>query len=446
MTTTSPLDAKIREYADGLFAKTSEDLQAGRDLSGLQRQLGARGQESVYHSRIAERTIEYIDKLGQARLASFYEAYEVAQKSIDHAIADSLAEEVRKTQEIALAARLSSMKAESENLKVRTGLESAASLKQAVEAELRRGVAQSTSRIRREIYLKADRNALKVLASPPLDSPKPWWRSIGEHVGETIAVALLLTFAFAFVKVPVLAPFPSWLVFFGLVAIAVAVLEVIKRPSKVVGVRRFAAPVSFIGGVLLLLFAVFIAAVKPRASTPSPITQSNAAGTRPMDKSRETREEATKKTDRDNQGPMTAVPSPPRTLGKRSEHSQPNPQNSVSSVPTGAAREPSVTTEEDKPGPLRADMERYHVPTLREFIRDMKAEEMWLSNVFERGHDGRPIGPLVDYPAALRQLESKGEIQILGTLAHRYESYSGTEQMDYKFKVLKLAEHVAPVL
>jgi hypothetical protein len=79
---------------------------------------------------------------------------------------------------------------------------------------------------------------------------------------------------------------------------------------------------------------------------------------------------------------------------------------------------------------------------LRSWIQQMNqetgAEEMWLSQIFQRALDQVPGGPDVDVPAALQQLASRGEVEILETAKRPFRTWWGeTFQEDIRFKVNK---------
>jgi hypothetical protein len=75
--------------------------------------------------------------------------------------------------------------------------------------------------------------------------------------------------------------------------------------------------------------------------------------------------------------------------------------------------------------PIRGDMASYQLPVLRSFIIQMRANEMWLSQLFDGPKDNTPDGKLVDYPAALKKLAESGEVEILEHRSQTYKQWRG---------------------
>jgi hypothetical protein len=87
-----------------------------------------------------------------------------------------------------------------------------------------------------------------------------------------------------------------------------------------------------------------------------------------------------------------------------------------------------------RPIEVQADMLRNWIG---QTVAQMKVHEMWLSQIFQRILDNRPDGPDVDVPAALRYLNSKGEVEILETSHRPYRTWWGEVfQEDIRFKVV----------
>lgn len=106
---------------------------------------------------------------------------------------------------------------------------------------------------------------------------------------------------------------------------------------------------------------------------------------------------------------------------------------------------PSGGSTEELPAPIREDMDAYQVPIMREFVRDMGVDEMWLSQIFQRPHDGNPIGPVVDYPGAIRRLAEKSEIEILEIVEQPYQTlYAETFKVNIRFRIKRLSPREEP--
>lgn len=122
---------------------------------------------------------------------------------------------------------------------------------------------------------------------------------------------------------------------------------------------------------------------------------------------------------------------------------EPAPTKRKQSPPPTAAT-PAMQT---FPPPIRKDMDAYQVPTVRGLIRQMGVSEMWLSQIMQRGRqgglDGISIGGAVDYSAAIKKLESGGEIEILEVANRTYLDYWGESlSEDVRFRVEKLEPRV----
>ncbi len=91
---------------------------------------------------------------------------------------------------------------------------------------------------------------------------------------------------------------------------------------------------------------------------------------------------------------------------------------------------------------LRRPIEQ-QADVLRECIRDVAKRtgfsEMWLSQIFRGTPPVFPTGPEVDVPAALRYLGSRGEVEVLETMARPYQAWYEVFNEDIRFKVKALA-------
>jgi hypothetical protein len=81
--------------------------------------------------------------------------------------------------------------------------------------------------------------------------------------------------------------------------------------------------------------------------------------------------------------------------------------------------------------PLRVSIDA-QAAMLRSWIRQTaertKVSEMWLSQIFRSDLDNIPGGPDVDVPAALRYLDSRGEVEILETARRPYLAWRETSK------------------
>ena len=114
------------------------------------------------------------------------------------------------------------------------------------------------------------------------------------------------------------------------------------------------------------------------------------------------------------------------------------------SSPTSGASAPAQAQDGSTLPPLlREDMNLFQTPVLRELIRQIGVEEMWLSQVMERGRggglDGIPARGTVDYPSALKNLAKNGEVEILEIRQQQYQDFSGevfSENIHFRIKKL----------
>ena len=95
------------------------------------------------------------------------------------------------------------------------------------------------------------------------------------------------------------------------------------------------------------------------------------------------------------------------------------------------------------PEPIRREMS-YQLSTLEGLIKQMGISEMWLSQIFVRGpgaFDGIPAGRgLIDYPAAIREMASRDQVEILETAKRQYKDFFGevfSEDIRFRIKQQK---------
>jgi hypothetical protein len=120
-------------------------------------------------------------------------------------------------------------------------------------------------------------------------------------------------------------------------------------------------------------------------------------------------------------------------------------------TPKEEAPEPPPTKKQEAPpaaAPLRRPI-KVQAEMLRNWIGQTAAQtnvnEMWLSQIFDRLLDNIPDGPDVDVPAALRYLDSKGEVEILETSHRIYRTWwRETFQEDIRFKIKNSASGSSP--
>jgi hypothetical protein len=139
-------------------------------------------------------------------------------------------------------------------------------------------------------------------------------------------------------------------------------------------------------------------------------------------------------------GPPDSGPQPPKPV-------KPHPE-----LPTAKIEQepPPAKKQEAAPAvpPLRRSIE-VQAEMLWSWITQTAAEtkvnEMWLSQIFQRVLDNNPGGPDVDVPAALRYLDSKGEVEILEISHRKYPTWWGeTFQEDIRFKIKNSASGSSP--
>jgi len=115
-------------------------------------------------------------------------------------------------------------------------------------------------------------------------------------------------------------------------------------------------------------------------------------------------------------------------------------QNTVTLAP--APPTPPQPAKPPAAPPLRRPIEQ-QANVLRECIQDMAkrtgASEMWLSQIFRGTPPVFPTGPEVDVPAALRYLDSRGEVEILEKMSRPYQTWYEVFNEDIRFKVKALA-------
>ena len=134
-------------------------------------------------------------------------------------------------------------------------------------------------------------------------------------------------------------------------------------------------------------------------------------------------------------------------IGRAYEKSQTTPITTTTEKPQNPVVREPAPPQTRQPLPIREDMDAYQVPTVRELIRQMGVSEMWLSQVMQRGRqgglDGIPVGGAVDYSAAIKKLESGGEIEILEVANRTYPDFWGESLgEDVRFRVKNLGPRV----
>lgn len=126
--------------------------------------------------------------------------------------------------------------------------------------------------------------------------------------------------------------------------------------------------------------------------------------------------------------PPPAMPPPEATAGPTTEVSK-HPETPIEPLPVPRQAVPPLR----RPIEVQADMLRSWIG---QTVAETKVNEMWLSQLFLRLLDNIPGGPDVDVPAALRYLDSKGEVEILETSNRKYRTWWGeTFQEDIRFKI-----------
>jgi hypothetical protein len=125
----------------------------------------------------------------------------------------------------------------------------------------------------------------------------------------------------------------------------------------------------------------------------------------------------------------------------------PAPQNPEAPKPPPETRAPE--TRVSAVPPVRRPIE-IQAAMLRGWIDQTtaltKVNEMWLSQIFQYQLDNIPAGPEVDAPAALRYLNSKGEVKILETAPRPYRTWWGEDfQEDIQFKIQSSASTEPPL-
>lgn len=108
---------------------------------------------------------------------------------------------------------------------------------------------------------------------------------------------------------------------------------------------------------------------------------------------------------------------------------------------------PSRSTEVSPP-PLRRPLAE-QVSAVRSLLRQMQAQghaEMWLSQLFSAmrggGLDDIPVGGVVDYGSALREMATQGEIEIFDSAERELRDFWGEIfREDLRFRIVKLREN-----
>jgi hypothetical protein len=112
----------------------------------------------------------------------------------------------------------------------------------------------------------------------------------------------------------------------------------------------------------------------------------------------------------------------------------PTPKEVAPEPPPQKQEAPPAVQALRRPIKDQADMLRNWI---RQTAAQMKVNEMWLSQIFQRHLDNIPDGPDVDVPSALRYLEANGEVEILETSHREYRTWwRETFQEDIRFKVV----------